>query len=684
MGIRYRLLSDGSVNMKDSRTGEPFNVPESEAKRLMDNGEATPLSEAERSRALEAIEYDSPVKAFGAGAVNAALLGIPALAVPDEFGKLSKHNPTAYGGGEAAGAIGSLLVPGAPLARVAAKGASLGAKAAARLTRAERIAQAMKSKGFAAGADATGFALGKASPHVVKAAKAARKARGAPGGGAWHSSPLGGGGMGKAAKPWEFKPPASMPKGRPVRANVEIPTTSGPGMVSPKIPKPSPPGILPEQVASAQLSLRARAIEKALPAVAAGAAESAAVGFSQATTRAAEKGRFDPTEVAAQVALSSAFGAATSLIGSGIGLGLTKAKSVALKKAGVDSKTLDGLHKRVSTLQDDLAAARGALGDKGHLLDSSMGTIKNGRFAPASVEAESIQKILGPAWLGKSRVPAYALASQLKAAKQGLTEARLKAAGSLGGTIQKARTALAVGGYISSESFLLGATMYGAASALRSRVGQRAALSAAGAGAKAVSAGRGIKGIIGPTISSSMMSDWSDQLRNTDASQVKQDIYSGLTGSGVEHDLADEISSFHVNRLQILRDNFPRRDTPEGRASFSRYLDALNTPKRIMKRLKSGLVLREDIDVLRIAFPKTYSAMVSEAQSRLSLKKLPAGQRRVLQKIIDYGASSQRHASMRKTMYPEGKPMGSAQPSTGQASSPFSTPTQKMSAGLGG
>lgn len=696
-------VHDGSVNLKGP-DGETYSLPEAEARKVLAAGDAVPLSEAERTQILEAREYDAPVTAGLLGVANTALFGLPSLLAKDTVGKYAKHNPTAFPIGEIGGALGSMLIPGAPLARVSAAGRGLGQRIAARATAAERAAAAARSRGFTAPATGTASkTLTNAGrlevPRVVQAPLRAPLGVPSRAAGPTVLSPKIGGEdiLRRAAvlrsKPaWSAPPvtgkvtggPAAQRAARPQVGSGKLSPGRAPDGVGPPLP---PPTVDPALVQATMLSRRARAAELLLPRATAAAAEAGALGATQAVTDQAIKGKdFDPVEVASRAAFSATFGAATSLLGAGLSYGASRARGALLARANVSPKMVDALHARTGALTSDLAAARAALGPKAALLDKAESAVVNGRYTTANEAAKAVKDALGADWLGASRVPAYALQGQIAAAKAGLAEVRQKTANAFASSMSKVRAGLALGGYVSSDSILLGFGLYNVGKVFQSKIGQRV-VGALGSSAKTVARFSGSsRGLAAATISGWAMEGWREQLANTDPGEVAQDAMRGYVAGGLDQNLSRDLADFQATRVQMLKEALPVRDTPEGRARFSRLLQALDVPKSIIKRIKKDVMTPEDRDVLRTAFPRAWALMVAAAKQELKNPKLKPESRMRWEKIADFDQAQRRAASIRLAAYgPAPGPPSRQSPTGTGATDGLATPMQRLGAqGPGG
>ena len=164
------LIQGGQAYLRDPRTGMTVLVPQEQAREALAAGLTPATQEQYGQRQLEE-KWGGPgggALSFLAGAGRAATLGLSDLALtksglvaPETLSALRDVNPEASTVGEVGGALGSMFIPGGPVARLAGVAGKAGAATSAGVARAlgssagnllPRVAGAIASEGtFGAG-----------------------------------------------------------------------------------------------------------------------------------------------------------------------------------------------------------------------------------------------------------------------------------------------------------------------------------------------------------------------------------------------------------------------------------------------------------------------------------------------------------------------------------------------------
>ncbi len=348
-------------------------------------------------------------------------------------------------------------------------------------------------------------------------------------------------------------------------------------------------------------------------------AEGAAIGAGAGLSQSALAGEIDAGEIAKGAVAGAAMSGILSLAGAGLSAVGRKAKSVALKAGGVDELKLQLLQGREKAITDQLSVleARAA----------GAPPPTPGFASPAAARFDLE--------LSTARGALDAVKGEIAASRQSLFSAAGK----------YLSTAAGAAGFLTGMHFdgmLLGLAGGGIGGVLAKAVGKRIGSAAEallpklegalGVASKAV-APLALAGRTGATriVSDEALSALSKRLELTDPAEIGRAALAGYSEAGLDPQLATDAAQFQAARVALLKSAVGSGN----KVSASRALDALEDPRRIVRRLAKLEHHQEDLQVLQQVFPRAWSELQAAARLLLADRKVRGRDRLKLTQIAD-------------------------------------------------
>lgn len=348
-------------------------------------------------------------------------------------------------------------------------------------------------------------------------------------------------------------------------------------------------------------------------------AEGAAIGAGSGLSQSALAGQVDVAEIAKGAVAGAAMSGILSLAGAGLSAVGRKAKSVALKAGGVDELKLQLLQGREKAITDQLSVleARAA----------GAPPPTPGFASPAAARLDLE--------LSTARGALDAVKGEISASRQSLFASAGK----------YLSTAAGAAGFLTGMHFdgmLLGLAGGGIGGVLAKAVGKRIGSAAESLlpkleGALAVAskavAPLALAGRTGSVnlISDEALSALSKRLDLTDPNEIGRDAFAGYAQAGLDPQLATDAAKFQAGRVATLKAVVGSGD----KVAASRVINALEDPRRIVRRLAKLEHHQEDLQVLQQVFPRAWSELQAAARLLLAEGKVRGRDRLNLTQIAD-------------------------------------------------